>query len=191
MFNTTTIDTTKKQYPTNKYLSPGHYEVKVNSITPYKAGSGSYQLRFELETPAVTTEGFVPADGHTGQVGTVRTVYISNPEMEQQVGTLIASLADVTGTRDQVDSIKTETYEEYATALQQIVKDKYFMVSISGKKYVNGSTGKVGTELQFSRYKTFATKQDVLDNGVEKVLGKIYIKELPTTDTAKKEEVLF
>ena len=88
-------------------------------------------------------------------------------------------------------SIETGCYEEYAAALQNIVKDKYFMVSIGGKKYVNSTTGKVGTELQFSRYKTFATKQDVLDNGVEKVLGKIYIKELPTDTAQEKKEVLF
>lgn len=191
MINTTNIDTTKKDYPTSKYLNTGHSEVRVNNIIPYQANSGSFQLRFELETHPVLTEGFVPAEGHTGQVGTLRTVYMSNPDMEAQVGTLIASLADTLGVREQVNNLSSDlTYEQYCQQLTEIVKDKYFWVSISGKKYVNQNNGKVGTELQFSRFKTFASLQDVEEKGADKVLAKPYIKELPT-DTAKKEEVLF
>lgn len=191
MINTTNIDTTQKNFTTSKYLSPGHSEVKVNNISAYQANSGSYQLRFELETHPVLTEGFVPAEGYTGQVGTVRTVYMSNPEMEAQVGQLIAHLADVTGTREQVNNLSSDlSFEEYAKQLTELVKDKYFWVSISGKKYVNSTNGKVGIELQFSRFKTFASLQDVEEKGADKVLAKPYIKELPNSEV-KKEDVLF
>ena len=66
-----------------------------------------------------------------------------------------------------------------------------FYVSISGKEYTNSKNGKVGVELQFSRYKTFGSVSDVEEKGAEKVLGKIYIKKLTPTTEQPKEEALF
>lgn len=192
MFQTKNLDTTRKEYSTSKYLSPGKFQVKVNSVIPYKANSGSYQLRFELETPPVTTEGFVPAEGYHGQIGTVRTVYMAKEEQEQQVSELIARLADSIGAREKVDSISSEvSMEEYCSILTEMIKDQYFWVSISGKKYINNNTGKPGTELQFSRFKTFASLAEVDEKGIDKVLANPYIKELPADTGEKKEEVLF
>ncbi len=192
MINTTNVDTTKNNNNTSKYLSPGIYEVKVNNITTFQANSGSYQFKFELETPAINTEGFVPAEGFQGQVGTVRTVYLANEAMEAQVGQMIAHLADVTGTREQVNNLSQDlTYPEYAEQLTNLVKDKYFWTSISGKKYVNRTNGKVGTELQFSRFKTFASKAEVEEKGVDKCLAKPFIRELAPESTDTTKEVLF
>lgn len=191
MFQTKNLDTTKKEYSTSKFLTTGKFQVKVNNVTAYKANSGSYQLRFELETPPVTTDGFVPVEGYNGQIGTVRTVYMAKPEQEQQVSELIARLADSIGVREKVDSISSEiSMEEYCSTLTDMIKDQYFWVSISGKKYINNNTGKPGTELQFSRYKTFASLADYAEKG-DKVLAEPYIKPLPEEGTEKKEEVLF
>ena len=104
MFNTKEVKTTTKNY-ISKYLNPGQCLVKINKITPKTASTGTSQLQFEVETEPVTTEGFVPAEGYKGQVGTVKTVYISNQEQEQQISTLISSLADELGVREAVDNI--------------------------------------------------------------------------------------
>lgn len=179
MFNTKEVKTTNKNY-ISKYLNPGQHLVKINKITPKTASTGTSQLQFEVETEPVTTEGFVPAEGYTGQVGTVKTVYIANQEQEQQISALISSLADELGVREAVDSISADTIGEYAEQLSKIVcNGEYVYMTINGREYMNSNTGKKGTELQFPRFKTFASKQKVETQGMEKALAKPYLKPLP------------
>ena len=183
MFNTKEVKTTTKNY-ISKYLNPGQYLVKINKITPKTASTGTSQLQFEVETEPVTTEGFVPAEGYKGQVGTVKTVYISNQEQEQQISTLISSLADELGVREAVDNISADTISEYAEKLSKIVcNGEYVNMTINGREYINSSTGKKGTELQFPKFKVFASRQKVETQGMEKALTKPYLKQLPTETT--------
>ncbi len=165
MFNTKEVTTKQTTNSLNKYLSWGISEVKINKIVAHKAKTGNYQLKFEVETPPVTTEGFVPAEGYFGQVGTVSTQYINKPEVESKVASLIADLANELGVREEVDAITSETYEEYCDKLTQIVSGKYLYLSINGREYVNDNTGKKGTNLQFPPFKSWATKDKYEEKG--------------------------
>ncbi len=190
MFNTKEVKTTNKNY-ISKYLNPGQHLVKINKITPKTASTGTSQLQFEVETEPVTTEGFVPAEGYSGQVGTVKTVYIANQDQEQQIAGIISSLADELGVREAVDAISADNIQDYATALSSIVcNGEYVYMTINGREYMNNSSGKKGTELQFPKYKIFASKSKVESQGIEKALTKPYVKPLPQEqqDTTTKSE---
>ncbi len=188
MFNTKEVKTTTGNY-ISKYLNPGQHLVKINKITIKEATSGNKQLHFEVETEPVTTEGFTPAEGYHGQVGTVKTVYIASPEMEQQVATMISILADEMGVREQVDAIQSSNLEDYVTELSKLVcTGEYVWMTINGKEYINGTTGKVGMELQFPRYKMFASKTKLETVGAEKALTKTYTKTLPAQEASTKSE---
>jgi len=179
MINTSTVTTTQKQ-TINKYLTPGQYKVKITNVLSHQSKTGSYKLKFELETEPVTQEGFVPVEGKYGQIGTVHTVFMSNPDMEKQVAETIANLADTLGVRDAVNNLPSDiSYEEWSQKLTDIVKDNYFWVTLNGKEYINPVTGKKGTELNFPKYRAFASLTKYEEVGAEKALSKVYVKELP------------
>ncbi len=185
MFNTKQIETKTNNNYISKYLSPGTYLVKINKVTPKTSSKNTSQLLFEVETEPITTEGFVPAEGYHGQVGTVKTMYIANPDIEQQVGTMISILADELGVREQVDNLSPDlNIEQYAEALSAIVcNGQYLYMTINGREYLNQSNGKKGVELQFPKFKMFASKTKVESVGIEKALTKTYTKPLPATET--------
>jgi len=190
MFNTKGI--VNNQQGTSKYISPGQYLLKINKIATKTASSGNSQLLFEVETEPITTQGFTPVDGHTGQIGTVKTVYISNPDMEQQVATLISLLADALEVREQVDNIPTGlNLDQYVEALSAIVcNGNYVWMTINGKGYVNQTTGKTGVELQFPKYKMFASKSKYETLGATKALANVYVSEpKPAQTTATTDQV--
>lgn len=188
MFNTKEVKNTTNY--TSKYLNPSQVLVKINKITSRTASSGNSQLQFEVETEPVTTPGFTPAEGYHGQVGTVKTVYISNPEMEKQVATMISILADEMGVREQVDNIAPNlNIEDYCVALSNIVcNGEYVYMTINGREYMNNTTGKKGIELQFPKFKMFASKTKVETVGLEKALTKPYTKLLPAEAEVKNTE---
>lgn len=189
MFNTKDVKTTNNN-TLGKYLSWGISEVKINKITPRKASTGNYQLQFEVETPPVTTEGFTPAEGYTGQVGTVSTSYINKPEAEATVAALIADLANELGVREQVDAITSESYEEYCEKLTQVVSGKYLYLAINGKEYVNNNTGKKGVSLQFPKFKIWASKDKFEEKG-ESALYKPSLWKLEESPSTQSTESLF
>lgn len=175
-----TKDVKIQQKSLNRYLTPGTYQVKVNKITPVQSKTGSWQLRFEMETPPITDEGFTPAEGYSGQVGTVRSLYLSNPDMERAVAELIALLGFKTGTKEQLDAIPEGLeIEAYAKAVEDIVKDKYVYCTINGREYINTQNGKKNTELNFPKFKAFCTIEEYEANP-EKAIAKPFIKALPT-----------
>jgi hypothetical protein len=192
MINTTNIKTnTNTQL--SKYLSPGQHKVKITNIIPHQSKTGSYKLKFELETEPVTQEGFIPVEGRYGQIGTVHTVFMSNPDMETQVAQTIASLADTLGVRDAVNALPSDTtYEDWASKLTELVKDQYFWVTLNGKEYINSTSGKKGVELNFPKFRAFASLTKYEEVGAEKALAKVYVKELPKeTTTPTSTESLF
>lgn len=176
----------------NKFINVGLKKVKINNIEAYEAKSGNFQFKFSVETEPINTEGFVPLEGFKGQVGTIKTVYCSNPDMEAQVGTMIANLADETDTREQVNALSQDlSYPEYAQKLTELVKDKYVWVCVNGKEFVNQNTGKRGTELNFPRFKAWAS-QEKYDKLGENSLAKPYLKPLvvENVDTGVSKEEL-
>lgn len=191
MINTTNVKTTSNTQ-LSKYLSPGQYKVKVTNVIPHQSKTGSYKLKFELETEPVTQEGFIPVEGKYGQIGTVHTVFMSNPDMEAQVSQIVAGLADALGVRDAVNALSGDlTYDEWTQQLTEIVKDQYFWVTLNGKEYINPTSGKKGVELNFPKFRAFASLDRYEQVGAEKALAKMYVKELPKEVTPTSTESLF
>lgn len=189
MINTSNVKT--QQTTVSRFLEPGVHKVKINNINCRQASTGSYKLEFQVETEPVTQEGFTPAEGHFGRVGTVKTPFLGNPDLEAQAGAMIANLADELGVREEVNNFSTAlTYPEYCEKLTSLVKDKYLYISINGKEYVNPTSGKIGMELNFPRFKSWASIEKVDKVGTEKALAKTYIKKLPTPESTQ-PEVLF
>jgi hypothetical protein len=185
MFNTKEVKTQDTNY-ISSYLAPGHFLVKVNNVTVKKASTGNSALEFEFETEPITTEGFKPVEGHTGKVGRVKTVYISNPDQEKRVATILSNLAEELGVKDQVDNISADlTIEQYAEEYSKIVcNSEYVWISLNGEEYARTDNGKKGISLRFPSYRAFCskTKYDLL--GAEKALSKTYIKRLPEQEAA-------
>lgn len=169
-------------FGTSRFLGVGQYKVKINNIEAYESATGSFQFKFGVETEPVLEEGFVPLEGYKGRVGTIKTLYLANPVMEDQVAATLANLGFETGTKELMDAISPDlSYPEYASTLTDILKDKWVWVSICGKEYLSAKTGKKGVELNFPRFKAFAsdtTKEKLGD----KALAESRLKTLPTTE---------
>lgn len=190
MINTSTVKTTNNTAP-SRFLEPGQFKVKINNINARQASTGSYKLEFQVETEPVNEPGFTPAEGYSGRVGTVKTPYLGNPDLEAQAGALIANLADELGVREEVNNFSQDlTYPEYCEKLLSLVKDKYVYLSINGKEYINTGNGKVGMELQFPKFRAWASVEKVDKVGLEKALSKTYVKQLPKPESTQ-NEVLF
>lgn len=185
MFNTKEVKTQDTNY-ISSYLAPGHFLVKVNNVIVKKASTGNSALEFEFETEPITTEGFKPVEGHTGKVGRVKTVYISNPDQEKRVATILSNLAEELGVKDQVDNISPDlTIEQYAEEYAKIVcNNEYIWVSLNGEEYINNNTGKKGVSLRFPSYRTFASKSKYDTLGASKALSNTYVKKLPEQENA-------
>jgi hypothetical protein len=155
-----------------KYLNIGRYNVKINEISLRKSAAGtSTQVSFKLETPPITTPGWEPAEGATGQVGTVNTIYMKTDEQVNEFIGQLALLADKLGVREQVDAIAAETIEVYMEKITPLITGKFFWGRIVGEQYLkNDGSGKTGTRLHWSRYKAFASNAEVEEKGLDKCL---------------------
>lgn len=152
----TTNSTTKKAI--GKWLTIGNYELNIKAIeSKLSANEQSTQVIFRVETPKVEEEGFVPVEGATGIVGTIRTIYLKHDAQVKEFVDNMALLADKLGVRAEVDAISADTITEYVKALEPIVKDKFFFGRVTGEQYIREADGKTGTTLHFSRFSPFAS----------------------------------
>lgn len=159
MFTTKGLNTEKKL---SKYVSYGNHYLKINNIEVKTAMSGSKQLIFHMETPAITAEGFVPEEGFKGQVGKVAFpgsyLKLDNEKAVKEFNTAIGTIADTLGVRTDLDKINVETFDEYITAITPILTGKYAWWALSGEEYIK-SDGKIGTKLKVRRYKFISSDE--------------------------------
>lgn len=151
----------------SKYLNNiGIYQLKINSVEAKvsKAGDAA-DFIFHVETPTVTTEGFVADTTATngGIVGKVSYgTYLKKPEQFNEFSKFLAILANKAGVKEQLDAnVKgKESFTDIAEALTNTFATMPFVfMRITGEKYSYQKDGekKSGVKLKFSRYGAFAT----------------------------------
>lgn len=151
----------------SKYLNNiGIYQLKINSVEAKVSKAGdSADFIFHVETPEITTEGFVADTTATngGIVGKVSYgTYLKKPEQFNEFSKFLAILATKSGVKEQLDAnvAGKNDFNDIAEALTKTFATMPFVfMRIAGEKYSYQKDGetKNGVKLKFSRYGTFAT----------------------------------
>lgn len=166
MLNTANFDG-KEEVKVGKYLKDiGIYQLKINKVEAKVSKAGdSADFIFHVETPEVTTEGFVADTTATngGIVGKVSYgTYLKKPEQFNEFSKFLAILATKADLKDKLDAnvAGKSSFEDIAEALTTTFESMPFVfMRITGEKYSYQKDGetKNGVKLKFSRYGTFAT----------------------------------
>jgi hypothetical protein len=193
MLNTKQFDG-KEEVKVSKYLtSIGKYQLRINSVEAKVSKAGdSADFIFHVETPTVTTVGFVADDTATngGVVGKVSYgTYVKTDTQFDELSKFLAILATKAGVKAQLDTNLEgkSTFAEIAEALTETFNFAPFVwTRVTGEKYeyVKDGEPKTGTKLKFSRYGTFATLEE--GEGHLKLLDptNVYdLKPAPTENT--------
>lgn len=134
--NANNIVETTKPKKTSPYLRYGINETKINDITFKEASTGSLQMIYHMETAPVTEEGFVPADGASGQVGKVQTSYIKpGSEQESKEFAKLIHICKTAGLDASVYSGDFNTIEDFVKHILPHLKGKYVRYKMCAEFY--------------------------------------------------------
>lgn len=152
----------EEKLKTNKIFSYGINELMINNITFREAKTGSLQMEVQMETAPVTEEGFVPLDGHKGQVGTVRGSWVTQGEAgEAQAAQEFAKLIEICkacGLTAEDYSGDFDTIQDFVTHIIPKLKGKMARYKVCAELYPkykdDGSLSNFpGEELKFPYFK--------------------------------------
>lgn len=151
MFDSSIVNTEEKKFGSSKYISYGIQQLKFNKLEIKVASTGSKQIIFYAEGPAIKEEGFEGIDGAKGAVGRIKTMYMK-PEQESNLIMMFAKIADGMGVRAELDAIKSSSLEDYIAKVEKVITGKFANFVVSGEGYINNTSGKVNYNLGFPKY---------------------------------------
>ena len=64
----------------------------------------------------------------------------------------LASLADKTGCREQLDAVEADNFEDYLKKALKVVGNRYAYFLVKAEEYISQSTGKVGINRSFKTW---------------------------------------
>lgn len=165
MFSTEGV-TVVERSSESKYLTYGVQLAMVINAEVSQLAKGK-KVTFNMEGPEVSSAGFEPdpASKRGGKVGRVEFASFINDDVAGDQGLAdflgkISILATKLNLLDAVNAIKASTVEEYVELLVPIIRGKFAWWAITGREYVNRTTGKVGITLGVRRYGFIASEAE-------------------------------
>lgn len=143
----------------SQYITYGISNLMFNDIQvrwSSNKDNPSYQIVFSVESEAIKTTGFKPADTATngGKVGVIKTSYVKpDSKQEEELIHQINIMADKFDVKAQLDSVseKAESPEELISGFLSLVKGKFLRFKVCTDQDYNNE-GKIRNSLKFARF---------------------------------------
>ena len=143
-------------------IAYGILKLKLMDFAFKTAQSGKKQLEFFVEddTP-VGEDGYTytgvfgerKAQNRSGRVAASIYFDIENDSATTDVILKsLASLADKTGCREQLDIVEADSFEDYLKKALKVIGNKYAYFMVKAEEYISNTTGKVGINRSFKTW---------------------------------------
>lgn len=150
------VDSEKPQSDNvSPYMTYGSAQVlKINSIElKFSQNTKNPKAILHMETKPINDTSFTPIEGAKGKVGKVGVgVYMNSDELKKEFLQKMKTIAAAVGVEDEINRIKSESFEEVVQKISNVIKNRYAKYTIVASEYPKPD-GKVGITLSLPKFK--------------------------------------
>lgn len=147
-FNTKNTEIPEGSGKVYKGINGGAHVLTIMDIDIFKASTGNKVINLQVEDTNKVEEGYTYKGllGEHTAAHNFTTLAMGSwfaeeltTKSQEEIQRNLASLANGTGTREQVDAVTADTVEDYVLKVLQIIKGKPFCTIIQEREYLNSN----------------------------------------------------
>lgn len=137
------------------YMTYGGPQVlRINDIElKFSQNTNVPKAILHMETKPITDSSFTPIQGAQGKVGKVGCgVYMNSDILKKEFLQKMKTIAAAVGVEDEINKIKSESFEEVVQRVTQVLKGKFARYTIVASEYPKNDD-KIGITLSLPKFK--------------------------------------